>query len=152
MKKRVAIYTVGACSGNPSPGGWAAILVCGQTEKEISGKDHVAAAIDHEDDLRVLGVSRDLVAVSAAGAALDVIPAGVRDSSPVPSTAAGGTRRWRTPSRSARSSTASKILRAGVARSSRWAAFWKVVKCGTVFIPIWLTRSAWSTRCSAKPR
>jgi len=39
MKKRVAIYTVGACSGNPSPGGWAAILVCGQTEKEISGAE-----------------------------------------------------------------------------------------------------------------
>ena len=41
------------------------------------GEDHVAAAIDHEDDLRVLGVSRDLVAISAAGATLDIVPAGV---------------------------------------------------------------------------
>jgi ribonuclease HI len=31
------IYTDGACSGNPGPGGWAAILVSGGREKEISG-------------------------------------------------------------------------------------------------------------------
>lgn len=31
------IYTDGACSGNPGPGGWAAILKSGQHEKEISG-------------------------------------------------------------------------------------------------------------------
>ena len=36
-KKRVTIYTDGACSGNPGPGGWGAILVYGTTEKEISG-------------------------------------------------------------------------------------------------------------------
>ena len=34
---RVAIYTDGACSGNPGPGGWAAILIDGDTEQEISG-------------------------------------------------------------------------------------------------------------------
>jgi ribonuclease HI len=34
---RLTIYTDGACSGNPGPGGWAAILVWGATEKEISG-------------------------------------------------------------------------------------------------------------------
>ena len=34
---RVAVYTDGACSGNPGPGGWAAILVDGDTEREISG-------------------------------------------------------------------------------------------------------------------
>ena len=37
MKKHVKIYTDGACSGNPGPGGWAAILVYGDHEKEISG-------------------------------------------------------------------------------------------------------------------
>lgn len=36
-KKEVTIYTDGACSGNPGPGGWAAILVYGGTEKELSG-------------------------------------------------------------------------------------------------------------------
>ena len=31
------IFTDGACSGNPGPGGWGAILIHGRTEKEISG-------------------------------------------------------------------------------------------------------------------
>ena len=35
--ERVMIYTDGACSGNPGPGGWAAILFFKGSEKEISG-------------------------------------------------------------------------------------------------------------------
>jgi ribonuclease HI len=35
--KTVAIYTDGACSGNPGPGGWAAILLYNGNEREISG-------------------------------------------------------------------------------------------------------------------
>jgi len=34
---RVEIYTDGACSGNPGPGGWGAILRCGDHEKELKG-------------------------------------------------------------------------------------------------------------------
>lgn len=37
--KRVEIFTDGACSGNPGPGGWGAILRYKNTEKEISGGD-----------------------------------------------------------------------------------------------------------------
>ena len=37
MSKQVQIYTDGACSGNPGPGGWGAILVHGDVEKELSG-------------------------------------------------------------------------------------------------------------------
>jgi len=33
----VDIYTDGACRGNPGPGGWAALLLAGAHEKEISG-------------------------------------------------------------------------------------------------------------------
>ena len=33
----VTIYTDGACSGNPGPGGWGAILMFGENMKEISG-------------------------------------------------------------------------------------------------------------------
>jgi ribonuclease HI len=33
----VDIWTDGACSGNPGPGGWGAVLRYGKTEKEISG-------------------------------------------------------------------------------------------------------------------
>jgi len=35
--KKVTIYTDGACSGNPGPGGWGAILMYGEAKKEISG-------------------------------------------------------------------------------------------------------------------
>ena len=35
--KQVTIYTDGACSGNPGPGGWAAILRYGEAEKVLSG-------------------------------------------------------------------------------------------------------------------
>ena len=35
--KRVSIYTDGACSGNPGPGGWAAILIYNGREKVLSG-------------------------------------------------------------------------------------------------------------------
>jgi ribonuclease HI len=35
--KKVTIYTDGACSGNPGPGGWGAILIYNDIKKEISG-------------------------------------------------------------------------------------------------------------------
>ena len=35
--KTVTIYTDGACSGNPGPGGWCAILQYGANEKQLSG-------------------------------------------------------------------------------------------------------------------
>ncbi|MCD7859217.1 MAG: ribonuclease HI [Firmicutes bacterium] len=35
--KTVNLYTDGACSGNPGPGGWGAILECDGVEKELSG-------------------------------------------------------------------------------------------------------------------
>jgi len=36
---RVEIFTDGACSGNPGPGGWGAVLRYRETEKELSGGD-----------------------------------------------------------------------------------------------------------------
>ena len=35
--EKVTIYTDGACSGNPGPGGWGAILMCNGNKKELSG-------------------------------------------------------------------------------------------------------------------
>lgn len=35
--KQVTIYTDGACSGNPGPGGWGAVLMFGAHRKEIYG-------------------------------------------------------------------------------------------------------------------
>lgn len=37
MTEKVIIYTDGACSGNPGPGGWGAILMYRNAKKEISG-------------------------------------------------------------------------------------------------------------------
>lgn len=37
MKKFVEIFTDGACSGNPGPGGWGAVLRFGEREKELCG-------------------------------------------------------------------------------------------------------------------
>jgi ribonuclease HI len=37
MMTQVEVFTDGACSGNPGPGGWGAILRYGDTEKELSG-------------------------------------------------------------------------------------------------------------------
>lgn len=35
----IEIFTDGACLGNPGPGGWAALLRYGETERELSGGD-----------------------------------------------------------------------------------------------------------------
>lgn len=37
--KEVTIYTDGACSGNPGPGGWGAVLMYGSHRKELSGAE-----------------------------------------------------------------------------------------------------------------
>lgn len=37
MTDPVVIYTDGACSGNPGPGGWGAVLIYGLHRKELSG-------------------------------------------------------------------------------------------------------------------
>jgi cyclic pyranopterin phosphate synthase len=39
MAEVIEIYTDGACSGNPGPGGWAAIIVNGADSKEIKGRE-----------------------------------------------------------------------------------------------------------------
>jgi ribonuclease HI len=38
-QQRVAIFTDGACKGNPGPGGWGAILRFGSKEKELNGAE-----------------------------------------------------------------------------------------------------------------
>ena len=58
--KRVEIFTDGACSGNPGPGGWGAILRYGDKTKEMSGGEadttnnrmELTAAIQALDALR----------------------------------------------------------------------------------------------------
>lgn len=47
--KKVDIYTDGACSGNPGPGGWCAILIYNNIEKIISG--HKSFTTNNEMEL-----------------------------------------------------------------------------------------------------
>ena len=41
MKKKITIYTDGACSGNPGKGGWAAVIIEDKNEKTISGSEQL---------------------------------------------------------------------------------------------------------------
>ena len=43
MRKFVEIFTDGACSGNPGPGGWGVVLRFGSREKELSGGEKETA-------------------------------------------------------------------------------------------------------------
>lgn len=40
-KQEVILFTDGACSGNPGPGGWGALLIWNKKEKELSGGEPV---------------------------------------------------------------------------------------------------------------
>ena len=59
MMKHVTIYTDGACSGNPGPGGWGAILQYGAAEKELSGGEHQTT----NNRMELLGVINALQAL-----------------------------------------------------------------------------------------
>ncbi len=71
-KKSIEIYTDGACSGNPGPGGWGAILIWGEHRKEIKGGEalttnnrmELMAAISALEALKG-GVEADLYTDSA---------------------------------------------------------------------------------------
>ena len=54
--KTVTIYTDGACSGNPGPGGWGAILQYGEYRKELSGGEDSTT----NNRMELLGVIRAL--------------------------------------------------------------------------------------------
>ena len=50
--KQVIIYTDGACSGNPGPGGWGAVLKYGAHERELSGGE--ASTTNNRMELRAV--------------------------------------------------------------------------------------------------
>ena len=54
--KKVTIYTDGACSGNPGPGGYGAILIYNGKEKEISGGEENTT----NNKMEMLGVIKAL--------------------------------------------------------------------------------------------
>ena len=59
--KKVQLYTDGACSGNPGPGGWGAVLVYGSREKELSGGE----AMTTNNRMELLGAINAFEALKA---------------------------------------------------------------------------------------
>ena len=57
--RKVKLYTDGACSGNPGPGGWGAILECDSYKKELSGGE----ANTTNNRMELLGVINGLSAL-----------------------------------------------------------------------------------------
>lgn len=57
--KQVTIYTDGACSGNPGPGGWSAILQYKDVSRELSGGE----AMTTNNRMELLGVIQALTAL-----------------------------------------------------------------------------------------
>ena len=49
--KNVSLYTDGACSGNPGPGGWAFILRCDTTGKELERSDGTSDTTNNQMEL-----------------------------------------------------------------------------------------------------
>jgi ribonuclease HI len=61
----IEIYTDGACRGNPGPGGWGALLMMGEHEKELSG----AEALTTNNRMELTAVIRALEALKRPVAA-----------------------------------------------------------------------------------
>ena len=57
MKKSVEIFTDGACSGNPGPGGWGVVLRFGAHEKELSGGEKETTNNRMELTAAIMGLS-----------------------------------------------------------------------------------------------
>lgn len=70
MEKRPAIYlyTDGAASGNPGPGGWGVVLVCGPLRKEMSG----GFALTTNNRMELLAVIKGLEAIKWENAEVQV--------------------------------------------------------------------------------
>ena len=57
MIKYVEIFTDGACSGNPGPGGWGVVLRYGNKEKELSGGERDTTNNRMELTAAIMGLS-----------------------------------------------------------------------------------------------
>lgn len=59
--RTVTIYTDGACSGNPGPGGWGALLMYGDNKRELSGYE----ALTTNNRMEILAAIEGLRALKA---------------------------------------------------------------------------------------
>jgi ribonuclease HI len=65
-KPRVNLFTDGACSGNPGPGGWGAILRSGGHERELSGGEKATT----NNRMEMMAVIRGLAALKQPSAVI----------------------------------------------------------------------------------
>lgn len=68
-RKAITLYTDGAASGNPGPGGYGAVLVCGDLQKELSG----GFALTTNNRMELLAVIKGLEAIKWDGAEVNVV-------------------------------------------------------------------------------
>ena len=68
QKPAIYLYTDGASSGNPGPGGWGAVLICGSLRKELSG----GFARTTNNRMELLAVIKGLEAIRWQGATVEV--------------------------------------------------------------------------------
>ena len=64
----IHLYTDGAASGNPGPGGWGAVLCCGNLRKEMSG----GFSLTTNNRMELLAVIKGLEAIRWQGAEVEV--------------------------------------------------------------------------------
>lgn len=67
-RQTIFLYTDGASSGNPGPGGYGAVLVCGEHRKELSG----GFALTTNNRMELLAVIKGLEAIRWQGARVAV--------------------------------------------------------------------------------
>lgn len=68
QRSEIYLFTDGSASGNPGPGGWAAILRCGSLEKELSGGFRLTT----NNRMELLAVIRGLQAIRWENARVEV--------------------------------------------------------------------------------
>lgn len=64
----IHLYTDGAASGNPGPGGWGAVLCCGNLRKEMSG----GFSLTTNNRMELLAVIKGLEAIRWQGAEVEI--------------------------------------------------------------------------------
>lgn len=67
-RQTIYLYTDGASSGNPGPGGWAAVLKCGELRREMSG----GFALTTNNRMELTAVIKGLEAIKWDGAKVEV--------------------------------------------------------------------------------
>lgn len=68
QRPTIYLYTDGAASGNPGPGGWGAVLVCGSLRKEMSG----GYALTTNNRMELMAVIQGLEAIKWENAKVEV--------------------------------------------------------------------------------